>query len=91
MLHPPLKLRRAGPHTLNLITPLYIKIRVKPNSKKEEVIKKGEDHYVISIKERAERNMANKRIIEILKGMFPKTFVRIISGHQSPSKIVAVD
>ena len=70
---------------------MYIKVRVKANSREESVVKESHDHYVISVKEKAERNLANKRIIEILKGMFPDHSVRIIHGHHSPSKLIAVD
>lgn len=70
---------------------MYLKIRVKPNSSKEEVVKEKEDHYKISVREKAERNQANRRVIEILQGMFPGKSVRIIHGHQGPSKLVAID
>ena len=72
---------------------MYIKVRVKPNAKIESVIKKTEDHFVVSVREKAERNMANKRVIEIIAGVFkvPVTKARIVSGHHSPSKIVSVD
>jgi uncharacterized protein (TIGR00251 family) len=70
---------------------MYIKVRVKAGARKEEVIKEKDDHFIISIKEPAERNQANRRIIEIIKGLFPGTIVRIINGHQSPSKLLAVD
>ena len=70
---------------------MYIKVRVKADSRAEEVVKESHDHYVISVKEKAERNLANKRIIEIVKDMFPGQLVRIIHGHKSPSKLIAID
>ncbi len=70
---------------------MYIKVRVKANSRAESIIKESHDHYVISVKEKAERNLANKRIVEIVKSMFPDHLVRIIHGHKSPSKLIAVD
>lgn len=70
---------------------MYIKIRVNAGAGEEKVVKESEDHYVISVKQKAERNMANKRLIEIVKTMFRHRSVRIVSGHQSPSKILAVD
>ena len=69
---------------------MYIKVRVKPNARKEEVIQESDDHFVISVKQKAERNMANKRILEIVKAMYPGELVRIIHGHQSPSKLLAI-
>ena len=70
---------------------MYIKVRVKPASRTESVVKQSDDHYVISVKEKAERNLASTRVLDILKGMFPGQLVRIIHGHQGPSKLVAVD
>ncbi len=69
---------------------MYIKVRVKAGQRAEEIVKESADHYVISVKEKAERNMANRRVVEIIKGMFPGKTVRIISGHHSPGKLVAV-
>jgi uncharacterized protein YggU (UPF0235/DUF167 family) len=70
---------------------MYIKVRVKADSRAESVIQESKDHYVISVKEKAERNLANKRIIEILKEEFPNRLIRIIHGHKGPSKLIAVD
>lgn len=70
---------------------MYIKIRAKPGSRKEIVTKVSSDHYDISVVEPAENNYANKRILEIMRSLYPKTAVRMISGHHSPSKIISVD
>jgi len=70
---------------------MYIKIRVLAGARAEEVIKESDDHFVMSVKQKAERNMANKRVLEIVRSLYPGKKVRIISGHQSPGKIVAVD
>lgn len=72
---------------------MYIKVRVQAGAKKEEIKKKNKDTYMINVREKAERNLANRRICEIIAGVFgvPAKKVRIISGHQSPSKILAVD
>jgi len=70
---------------------MYIKVRAKVAQRTEEVIQESADHYIISIKEKAERNMANKRILEIVRSLFPGKSVRIINGHQSPGKLIAVD
>lgn len=72
---------------------MYIKVRVEAGSKKEKIEKKSPDKYVISVKEPAERNLANTRVCEIIASIYeinPK-LVRIISGHQSPSKILSVN
>lgn len=72
---------------------MYIKVRVNASAKKETIEKKTKDTYYISVKEKAERNMANKRVCEIMASLLevPIKSVRIISGHQSPSKILSID
>ena len=49
---------------------MYIKIKVIVDAKKEKIIKKSEDHFDISVKEPAERNLANKRVIELVRDYF---------------------
>lgn len=72
---------------------MYIKVRVQAGSKKEVFQKVSEDHFEITVKEKAERNMANKRVLEIVASHFKIPFgkIRIVSGHHSPSKILSVD
>ncbi len=72
---------------------MYIKIRVTAGSKKEKFIQKNRDHFEVAVREEAERNLANGRVLELMSRHFklPKGKVRIISGHHSPSKIFNVD
>lgn len=70
---------------------MYIKVKVTVNSKKESVEKVSPDHYVIKVKEKAEMNRANGRILEIMRNEYKNSSIRIVSGHHSPSKIVSVD
>jgi uncharacterized protein YggU (UPF0235/DUF167 family) len=72
---------------------MYIKVKVQAGAKKEEVKRKSKDCYIITVKEKAERNMANKRICEIVASLFGVSIksVRIVSGHQSPSKILSIN
>ncbi|MCC2631256.1 MAG: hypothetical protein K0S38_1065 [Candidatus Paceibacter sp.] len=72
---------------------MYIKIRATPKAKVEKFVQKSKDHFEISVKEIAERNLANKRIVELVALHFkvPTGKVRIINGHHSPSKILSVD
>ena len=72
---------------------MYIKVKVEAGAKKEKIEKKSENNFLIKVKEPAERNLANVRIREIIAfiyGVNSKS-VRIISGHQSPSKILSVN
>lgn len=71
---------------------MYIKVRVNAGAKKETITKKSENSYILNVKEKAERNMANRRVCEIIASIYkvPIKSVRIINGHQSPSKILSV-
>lgn len=70
----------------------YIKVIVTAGSKKESIVEKSPDHFEISVREKAERNMANKRVIELLASHFkvPLGKVRIVNGHQHPHKLLVV-
>lgn len=72
---------------------MYIKVKVQVGSKKEKIEKKSEDRYVVSVREPAERNLANTRVREIFAILFEINIksIRIISGHQSSSKILSVN
>jgi len=72
---------------------MYIKIKAKAGSKKEFVKKISEDTFEVEVKAPAERGLANKRILELVRGFF-KVYnvkeVRLVSGHHSPHKIISV-
>ena len=71
----------------------YIKVVVQAGAKKESFKQKSQDHFLISVKEKAENNMANKRILEILAFYLkvPQGKIRIINGHHHPHKLLVVD
>ncbi len=71
---------------------MYIKVRVIAGAKKESVEEVSAGHFKISVKEPAERNLANRRVVKLVAAYYklsPKQ-VRIISGHTSPSKILSL-
>ncbi len=71
---------------------MYIHVKVQAGAKSESFEKLKEDHFELRVKEPAERNLANKRVLEIVKNHFSEAKrVRIVSGHQSPSKLISVD
>jgi len=49
---------------------MLIKVKVFPNSKKEEVIKKSEDSFEIKIKEKPEGGRVNKKALKLLSAYF---------------------
>lgn len=69
---------------------MYIKIKVIPDAREEKVEKLKDDEFRIWVKLPAENNVANNRVLEIVRGMYPNKRVRIISGHHSPSKIISI-
>lgn len=72
---------------------MFIKVKVSAGAKKEIIKQKSKDSYVISVREPAERNLANKRVCEIVAlflGIKHQS-VRIINGHQSPNKILSIN
>lgn len=69
---------------------MLIKVRVTADAPAEKVVKKADDFYVVSVRESAERNLANKRVLEILRKIFPNRSLKLIKGHHAPAKIVEV-
>ena len=70
---------------------VYIHVKVTAGAKEEKVQKKSDTQYLVWVEEDAERNMANKRIVEIFRKIFDTGKVRIINGHHSPAKLLSVD
>jgi len=72
---------------------MYIKVHVGTNCKEEKFEQKESDFFIIHVKEKPERGLANRRVVEILRYHFgPKAkAIRIVSGYDSPSKLVSVD
>ncbi|MEZ4104506.1 MAG: DUF167 domain-containing protein [Candidatus Paceibacterota bacterium] len=72
---------------------MYIKVKVIPKAKKETVKEIRNNVYEVSVKEPAERNLANNRIRELLAGIYKvnEKAVRIVSGHHSGNKIFNIE
>ena len=72
---------------------MYIKVKVIASSKKEIIKNVSPNRYIISVKEPRERNLANTRVREIISSLYEINIkaVRIISGHQSASKIFSIN
>jgi len=71
---------------------MYIRIKAKAGSKKESFEKMPKDSFLVAVKEPAEGNRANKRILELVGthlGISAKQ-IRIISGHHSTTKILSI-
>lgn len=72
---------------------MYIRVVVHPDAKKERVLQESETEFTISVREKAERNQANRKVVEIIANelRIPVNRVRIISGHRSQRKIISVE
>lgn len=71
---------------------MYIRVRVRAGAKKESFDASSEDAFLVSVKEPAEGNRANTRVLEIIAEHFsikPKQ-IRIISGHHSSGKLLSL-
>ncbi|MBU2103894.1 DUF167 domain-containing protein [Patescibacteria group bacterium] len=71
---------------------MYIHARVTAGARKETFEQTSSDHFIISVREKAENNLANKRVREVISEYFkiPSSQVRIVNGHHSPSKLLSV-
>jgi uncharacterized protein (TIGR00251 family) len=69
---------------------MYIKVRVIAGAKKEVFTQKSTDRFEVSVKEPAEQNRANRRVLSLFETHFGIKGIRLISGHHSPSKILSV-
>ncbi len=72
---------------------MYIRVTVEPGAKEEDLHVLTPDNFAIKVRAKAEMNMANNRLREMLARHFklPVGKVRIISGHHHPHKIVNID
>ena len=68
---------------------MLIKVKANVSSKEDKVIKKSEDSFCVFVKADAQRNMANKRIIELLAEYFnlPQYRIKMIKGFKESNKI----
>ena len=71
---------------------MYIKVRVNAGSKRESLVKTTTGKFEVAVRAPAERNLANRRVKELIASHFklPTDQVRLISGHRSPSKIFSL-
>ena len=68
---------------------MKVLIRVKPNSKTEEIVQEG-DKLLVKVHEQPREGKANRAVIKILAQHFgvPMSQIRILSGLRSKNKII---
>jgi uncharacterized protein (TIGR00251 family) len=70
---------------------MKIQVKVKPNSKTEEVSQER-DSFTVKVKEPPKEGKANQAVIKLLAEHFgvPQSQVRILSGFRSRNKLIEV-
>jgi len=70
---------------------MHVRVKVKAGAKREEVSEK-KGVLSISVKEPAQDNAANRRVVRIVAKHFhvPVSSVRIIAGHHAPGKTFSI-
>lgn len=71
---------------------MLVKVKVFANSKKEEIIKKTKDSFVIKVKEKPEMGKANRAVIAALSSYFktPAFGIRLVKGAKQKNKIFEI-
>ncbi len=70
---------------------MKIQVKVKPNSRTEEVSQEG-DSFIVKVKEPPKEGKANQAVIKLLAEHFgiSQGQVRILSGFRSKNKVIEV-
>ena len=70
---------------------MKIQVKVKPNSKTDEVSREG-DSFIVKVREPPKEGKANQAVIKLLAEHFgvPQSQVGILSGFRSRNKVVEV-
>lgn len=71
---------------------MIIKVKVSPNSKKEEIIKKTENSFDVKVKEKPINGQANKAVINLLSLHFKikKNKIKMVKGSKQKNKILEI-
>ncbi len=72
---------------------MLLKVKVKPNAKREGVIPLGDNLYEVRVNAPPEKGKANERLIELLAEHLnvSKSKLKILKGHTARNKLVEVD
>lgn len=70
---------------------MKIQVKVKPNSRTEEVSQQS-GSFIVKVREPPREGKANQAVIRLLAKHFgvPQSHVRILSGFQSRNKVIDV-
>lgn len=71
---------------------MYLRVNITPGARTNSLRCVTSENYEISVKDKAEHNLANKKMLELLAAELkvPVARLRIISGHQHPHKLISL-
>ncbi len=71
---------------------MKIKVKAKPNARKNEITKLGEDYYEVKVTVPPEKGKANEKIRELLSKHLniPKSRITLVSGETFKEKMFEV-
>jgi hypothetical protein len=71
---------------------MLIKIKVQTNCKREEIIKKKEDSFLVKVKEKPIEGRANERVLFLISEFLdiPTGKIHIYRGTKTPHKILEI-
>jgi uncharacterized protein len=71
---------------------MYIKVKVFPYEKKNEITEVGENYFHIKVKAPTERNLANDAVCHVMADYFKvdRNQIRIVSGQKRPNKMLFI-
>ncbi len=71
---------------------MIFKVKVFPNSKKKEIVKKSEDSFEIKVKEKPIKGEANRAVVKLLADYLglPAGKIRLIKGAKQRNKIFEI-
>ncbi|HEY4499462.1 MAG TPA: DUF167 domain-containing protein [Candidatus Paceibacterota bacterium] len=70
----------------------YIKVKVSTSAKRESIRELSSGSYAIAVREKAQRGMANKSVLKLLRRYVGgKAKLRIVRGHHTSSKMISVE
>ena len=72
---------------------MLIKVKVFPNSKKQEIIKKSEGSFEIKVKAKPIKGEANREVMKALASFLkiPESRIRMIKGFKQSNKIFEIN
>ena len=71
---------------------MLIKVKVSPDSNREEVIKESEDSFQVAVRAKPIKGLANKAVIRVLSFYFkvPVSQIRLIKGFRERNKVFEI-